>query len=343
MISQNKINHSIMKRSTYIRALMLAIAAASLAITIPAEAADIYKLKAKVTVEKDTVTLGDLFEGVGVRHDTPVFKSPALGKEGTIRLETLIDIATRYGFTFDTPLHLKAITVTRPARTISANEIEQLIKARLSKHIKLEGSTSLKLTYTQPLKPIQVPLSYSGHFHLTDLAYDRFTKKFTVTLAPADAINAAYHKTLKGHVTRREARPVLKRDIKRGDIISNEDIEIKHFPPSRIAKSVLAKTRTIVGMTAARAMKAGSFIRTSDLDTPKLVKKNQLVMLVFEKNGMMLKTRGKAMTDGERGESISVMNIQSKRMIEGTIQSAGVVVIHDATSNGTFKKTAQLN
>lgn len=310
---------------------------------LPLKAAEIYTLNAKVTVDKGIVTLGDLFKDVGHNRATPIFKSPALGKEGTIRLEKLIDIATRFGFTFDTPLNLKAVTVSRPARTVSAGSVEQLIKAELKKQMKLSPRTSLQLSFSEPLNDIKLPLSYQGKFELTNFEYDRASRRFTAMIAPQDAINAAYNKTLFGRASRRETRPIMKRNVKRGEQITSADIELKSFPPSRIAKTAIAENNEIVGMTAARSMKAGSFIKRGDLITPKLVKKNQLVTLLFEKAGLTLKTRGKAMADGELGETVSVLNIQSKRVVVGIIKSAGVIAINDTGLSDSYRKTAQLN
>lgn len=320
-----------------------AIAIALTCIAAPAQATEILKLKPHVTVTSDIVTLGDIFEKVTAHRNTAIFKSPALGREGTVALEQLIETAERFGFTFDTPLHVKAITVARPARTVKAAVFKNQISKALAKHLPRREDGTYQLTFSRPFTGHKIPLAHSGEMRLTAFAFNKASKRFTATFAPIDAVSGQYSKTLTGTASITYNRPVLTRAIKRGDTITASDIEQKDFAPTRIPSTAITSRNDIIGMTANKSLRAGGFVKSTDLDMPKMVTKNQLVTLVFEKRGLTLKTRGKAMDDGGKDQSISVMNLNSKRVVQGTIKAPGLVLINDTDFDHTILKTAKLN
>ena len=49
------------------------------------------------------------------------------------------------------------------------------------------------------------------------------------------------------------------------------------------------------------------------------------MLIVLQAPGMTLTAQGKALEDGGRGEMIRVVNIQSNRTIDATVQAAGQV------------------
>lgn len=327
-----------------IKVIIHAIILLSVGLTMPitAHSTEVLKLRPSIEVIGEVVTLSDIFENVSSHRSTPIFKSPALGREGTVRLEQLIDAAGRHGFTFDTPLNLKTITVSRPARTIPKEQISKLIEKQIASQVQIQKDSQFKLTFSAPLKNMKIPLAYSGELKVTKFKYDHNRKYFSATFTPTEDRDNRYSKTISGRSLTAYRRPVLIRAIKRGDRISAGDIEIKLFPLIRIPKTAISSTNEIIGMTATKTLRNGNFIKASDIETPKLVKKDQLVTLIFEFEGLTLKTQGKAMEDGGLNTSISVLNVQSKRVVHGTIISHGVVVMRSNSPTKLLQKTAQL-
>ena len=58
-----------------------------------------------------------------------------------------------------------------------------------------------------------------------------------------------------------------------------------------------------------------------------MYKKSDIVALNFTKGNVMLSAKGKALEDGEIGETVRVMNIQSKNIIQGTVTAPSTVSI----------------
>jgi flagella basal body P-ring formation protein FlgA len=69
-------------------------------------------------------------------------------------------------------------------------------------------------------------------------------------------------------------------------------------------------------------------LRPADLMKPDLVGRNDMVTIIFEGRGITLTARGKAIDAGAEGETVSVLNPQSKRILHATVQGPGVVVVN---------------
>jgi len=58
-----------------------------------------------------------------------------------------------------------------------------------------------------------------------------------------------------------------------------------------------------------------------------VVKKNDMVLLHYEVPGIVLTMRGQALDSGSEGDTVNVLNISSKRTIQGVISGPGRVTI----------------
>ena len=52
---------------------------------------------------------------------------------------------------------------------------------------------------------------------------------------------------------------------------------------------------------------------------PEIVQRNEAVTLVYEVPGIVLTMRGKALEAGAEGDIVNVLNVQSKRTVQGTV------------------------
>lgn len=309
----------------------------------------ILKLKTIIEVQNDIVTLGDIFENIEKYRSEPVFRSPNLGRQGTIRLERLIDAAERYGFTFDTPMDTNKITISRPARTIPASLIKSELKEKIAKTydpkfnptIKSGNHLEYRLEFVQTLEDKMVPVNYSGKIKLKSFKLNKLSGSFTATFIPLEDVSETYNISLTGKTTRVQHHPIINRTLNKGEKITANDIEMRAFIPGRIPKNSIRNTSSLIGMTTKRALSAGSFVKASDIEMPRLIKKNELVTLILETKGMSLKTQGKAMDDAGLNESIAIQNLQSKRIVHGKVTAPGFVMVQ-YMSPEKILKTAQL-
>jgi flagella basal body P-ring formation protein FlgA len=79
-------------------------------------------------------------------------------------------------------------------------------------------------------------------------------------------------------------------------------------------------------MAAKRAMRGGQLLRSGDFAKAEVVQREQAVTIVVRMPGIHLTMRGKAVDAGAEGDTVNVMNLQSKRIVQGTVIGPGQVL-----------------
>ena len=77
-----------------------------------------------------------------------------------------------------------------------------------------------------------------------------------------------------------------------------------------------------------RALNTGEPILQSDLVSQLMVKRGDVVSLVYIKGNLRITTQAQALGDGEPGATIAVRNLQTKKQVYGTVKDGGTVEIH---------------
>lgn len=75
-----------------------------------------------------------------------------------------------------------------------------------------------------------------------------------------------------------------------------------------------------------RTIPTGQAIFQGDLATQSMVRKGNIVVLVYEKGNVRIETQAEVMVDAEPGETIAVRNIQTKKQIYAVVRDARTVV-----------------
>ncbi len=86
----------------------------------------------------------------------------------------------------------------------------------------------------------------------------------------------------------------------------------------------------LVGMAARRALREGASAMTSDVAAVQVVKRDDIVTVGFESDGVSLSVQAKAMGPGGVGETINVQNTSSKKIIQALVTGPGQAVVGPA-------------
>jgi flagella basal body P-ring formation protein FlgA len=299
--------------------LLLALAAS------PAAAQTSYappRLKPQVTVSSDVVRIGDLIDNPGIAADTPVFRAPDLGQTGAVPVRAVLDAVRPHGLVAVDARGLSEIAVTHASRNISSDEIERRIAAALAARHPGVKSESLKVTLDQIVRPIELSLSSAAEPALTRMTFDKASGRFDLTLELA---RMQWRYTGTAFETVEAA--VVTRPLARGDVIRQSDIVVERRPKSEFATTPPVQPAEVVGLAARGNLRAGQGLRSTDLMKPEVVKKNEMVTLHYEVPGIVLTMRGQAVESGAEGDTVNVLNVQSKRTIQGIVTGPGRVVI----------------
>lgn len=115
------------------------------------------------------------------------------------------------------------------------------------------------------------------------------------------------------------------RDINRGEVIGESDLTFADVTGSALSPSTATKFETLTGMQTRRLLRAGDAVRAEDVRRPVVVTKGQTVTMTFQAPGIQLSAMGRAMSEGGVGDTVTVQNPASFRMVTATVTGAGTV------------------
>ncbi|MEM6410079.1 MAG: flagellar basal body P-ring formation chaperone FlgA [Pseudomonadota bacterium] len=81
----------------------------------------------------------------------------------------------------------------------------------------------------------------------------------------------------------------------------------------------------LIGREVRRTIYVGQVVDPANTKTPRVVSRNQTVTVRYIRNGLEISLSGRAMGNAGVGESITVMNIESRAMINGLVTDQGWV------------------
>jgi flagella basal body P-ring formation protein FlgA len=308
------------------------------AISAPAEGAakragPIPSLNDSASVADEFVRLGDLIENVGDAARTPVFRAPALGSTGTIQVYRIIEAARSAGISvFDTH-GISEVLVTRETRTIPVAEIERAVAETASKQIGVDDPKNIAVVFDSGVRPLAVEPNAATTPRLVQFNYDPRSQRFDASL-DVPGSNATRKKAVRisGYLYETVEIPTVIRAFSRGEIVRDGDIEMQRRPKAELTADVLKNSAAVIGHAARRDLRAGQPIRITELMKPELVGRGDTVTLTFDSPGVLLSLRAKAMESGTEGDVIQVLNPQSKRTVQATVEGPGHVVVHSMRS-----------
>lgn len=310
-----------MKRARALLVALLALGCAPAGAQTPA-------LKAAVLVQGTFVRLGDLVENAGAAAATPLFQAPALGKSGIISAERILEAARESGLTEIETRGLDTITVRRPSRPVTAEEILRSLIDALRRNDASLGDATLK--FDTPPPPLARDALDSAALRSEVLMLDRRLERFEAHLLLPDQASEPIRIT--GSIDARLSVAVPTRDIPRGETVHVADLRQELRPRRDILPGMLTEPARLAGLVARKALRAGQMVREGDVVRPELVERNQLVSVLYESAGLTLSLRGKALAAGAEGAIVPVLNLQSKRTIETIVIGPGRVSVRHHAS-----------
>lgn len=118
--------------------------------------------------------------------------------------------------------------------------------------------------------------------------------------------------------------PVATRMINSDEEITESDITWQKIPLSKVSQSIVQKKEDLIGKTPKnQPIKPGMIIRKNELKSPILVKKSDMVAIIYRDKGLVLSTIGEAKQDGAMGDLVSFTLPHFKKNIQARIKSKG--------------------
>jgi len=86
----------------------------------------------------------------------------------------------------------------------------------------------------------------------------------------------------------------------------------------------------VIGMAAKRALRAGASVSARDIGSAQVIKLGDIITVLYEAEGVSLALQGKAMGAAGVGETLSVQNTASKKIIQAVVTGPGQAIVGPA-------------
>ncbi|MCC0016869.1 MAG: flagellar basal body P-ring formation protein FlgA [Rhodobiaceae bacterium] len=284
-------------------------------------------LRPAITVAGPIVHLGDLADGAGEHADVQLFRAPPPGTSGTVQAARIVDAIRRQGIELVETRGITQVVVTRSGREITREDVVAAIASELVHLGHARDAASLEIRLDPGFQGFTVENTARGPVRVIAIEADPRARRFSARVSVDGSTLAAAGVAVGGYAEEVAEVPTLSRPLQRGETVSPADIVIERIPVSLISADTVLSRDAVAGMAARRSIRSGKPLRNGDLMEPIIVHRDDVVAIVFERPGLVLSVRGRAVANGARGDVIAVTNLQSNRILQAEITGPGTVTV----------------
>jgi flagella basal body P-ring formation protein FlgA len=120
------------------------------------------------------------------------------------------------------------------------------------------------------------------------------------------------------------SRPVvvLTRDVRRGEVLGAEDVEVRG---GEAPDGALGAPEDAAGRRAVRSLSVGTTLSARDLESVPAIGRGDAVLLVARVGAVVATAPGRALESAGVGDSVRVENTVSGQAVTGVLRDGGVV------------------
>ena len=193
---------------------------------------------------------------------------------------------------------------------------EELLSAALTKD---GAGEALDLRLEQPRLPLANQSAEATEIAVEQLHYEAASGRFSALLVGTIGDQIRFRLPAEGRARELIEVPVLARPIAAGEVIADADVSWITAAPDRVRASSVTAAAQLVGAEARRPLPAGRVLSERDLQAPRLVLRGRTVQLTYARPGLRLSVLGVAQSDGALGDLVRVVNLDSRRQLQGVV------------------------
>ncbi len=119
----------------------------------------------------------------------------------------------------------------------------------------------------------------------------------------------------------------VSRNLKRGEIVKEDDVYLDRKNISRLPGNVLTETRRAIGLVAKHNIKINSVLKEWMLEKAPILDRGDVVTILAVLGGIKITTPGKILQKGYPGELIRVQNSMSRKEIYARVINDSTVAV----------------
>ena len=120
---------------------------------------------------------------------------------------------------------------------------------------------------------------------------------------------------------------ITRKPLGRHKPITEDDIELRKLDLAKLPSGVITDPEAVLGKRTRRAIGTKTVLRSDLVEFPPLVKRGDVVVIVAESDGLRITALGQVKKKGRLGESIPVMNYDSKKILYARVLDSSTVKV----------------
>jgi flagella basal body P-ring formation protein FlgA len=296
-----------------VKSLVLTLA---LSFVLPLAVHARYPVATHVSVSAERVTLADLVPGAPTEwRQVALGRSPRPGDERVLAREWVLQRARQVNAEGELDLS-GDVVVSRSGYAVDRQAVIDAVERALLP--RLHPGENLRIEAVGLPGPVAV-----DQFELvTRLPDGELPSPATVWVDVESNGERAGQAWVRLEIARGRPVLVLTRTLRRGDVVASDDLEVRSG-----GGGGFTDPSQVVGKEVVRTLRSGSTLSPRDLKAVPLVERGDMVRVVARVGGVTAATMGRSMETGGVGDLVRVENVQSGRLLTGTLQEGGVVEI----------------
>lgn len=286
-------------------------------------------IKSEAEISGDKVMLNDVLEGVDTEfvNDIPLIPAPKPGYARVIPNTLIFSKLKQVGIdTEKLSVDESGKTVVKRATAVISKDV--LVES-LRHYIQQQMPWEISQTRIEIYSPTEDLALPEGDVEITWKPNNSYRYLGTGIFRGIIRVEGKVQKTIicRVMIETEGMLVVAVRDIPRGKIITEKDISVRQVALSRNTGSPIWDLYSVIGMSARKFIPSGSSIQLEDIESPVIIKRNQIVPIEYKQGNICISAKVKVLSDARIGERVRCMYLNSEQQFEATVQSDGTVKV----------------
>ncbi len=118
---------------------------------------------------------------------------------------------------------------------------------------------------------------------------------------------------------------VFNQPFNKGHLLKESDITLKKIELTGHRTAYLSESKHAINHVLKRRVRRGDLVSVNILSTPTLIKKGDNITIIAKNKGFQISMKGIALMAGGKNDKIKVINIKTKKIIQGIISDSQTV------------------
>lgn len=224
--------------------------------------------------------------------------------------------------------------------------LSELLKAELLIKLENEGEkeissfdiANLKFSYSGkneqrerffPIKVLESTANKNNkQFALGEVSLPNKKNEFSASLLD----NENNQILIRGKIITMQQVAVVTKDMKKGEIVDQEDVEIKTLSENKVKNQKVLEKEQIIGKTLSRAIKKDSILKSNYFENQgaslQTFQKGDIINGIYTANNIFISTKLEVLQRAKIGDIISAKNIDSGKVIKVRLMENGTGLVN---------------